>query len=130
MKFKSQIINFGGMLEMVKFSELSECTYVFCGEELLLKEEVLEDLEEYRGRKFFTANKKEIEFEVNDTKDMLEILADDIYCNRDLYEDWDDEFMRQIDKEDLEQITGIINRIIKRVPTCYEAGEVIEFDIQ
>ena len=117
------------MLEMVKFSELSECTYVFCGEELLLKEEVLEDLEEYRGRKFFTANKKEIEFEVNDTKDMLEILADDIYCNRDLYEDWDDEFMRQIDKEDLEQITGIINRIIKRVPTCYEAGEVIEFDV-
>lgn len=129
MKFKSQIINFGGMLEMVKFSELSECTYVFCGEELLLKEEVLEDLEEYRGRKFFTANKKEIEFEVNDTKDMLETLADHIYCNKELYEDWDDEFMKQVGEDDLEQITEIIKKIIKRTPTCYEVGEEIDFDM-
>lgn len=113
---------------MVKFSEIPDCCYVFYGEDLLLKEEVLEDLEEYRDRKFFTANAKEIEFEVNDTKDMLETLADHIYCNKDLYEDWDDEFMKQVGEDDLKQITEIIKKIIKRTPTCYEVGEEIDIN--
>ena len=39
------------------------------------------------------------------------------------------DFMKQITNEDLEQIAEVINRILKRVPTCYEPGERIEFDM-
>ncbi|MDB8437733.1 hypothetical protein [Turicibacter sanguinis] len=114
---------------MIKFSEISDCAYVFYGDRLVCKEEILDEIEEYRDGEFFTAIEKEVGFDVEDAKDMLRELAADLYCNRELYEDWDDEFMRQVDKEDLEQITEVIKRIIKRVPTCYEAGEEIEFDI-
>ena len=114
---------------MIKFSEISDCAYVFYGDRLVCKEEILDDLEEYRGGEFFIAVKKEVGFDVENAKDMLRELAADLYCNRELYEDWDDEFMKQITNEDLEQITKVIKGIIKRVPTCYEAGEEIEFDM-
>lgn len=114
---------------MFKFSEISDCSYVFCGDELVCKEDILDRLEEYRGGEFFAAIEREVGFEVNDARDMLETLADYIYCNEELYEDWDDEFMRQVDKEDLERITEVINGILKRVPTCYVPGEDIEFDM-
>lgn len=114
---------------MIKFSEISDCAYVFYGDRLVCKEDILDELEEYRGGELFTAIEKEVKFGINDTKDMLRELADDLYCNRELYEDWDDEFMKQITNEDLEQITKVIKGIIKRVPTCYKAGEEIEFDM-
>ncbi|MFQ6896469.1 MAG: hypothetical protein ACLRSH_06635 [Turicibacter sp.] len=114
---------------MIKFSEISECAYVFCGDELLQKEDILDRLEEYRGGEFFTANEREVGFVTSDARDMLETLADYIYCNQELYEDWDDEFMRAVDKEDLERITEVVNGILERVPTCYAPGEVIEFDM-
>ncbi|CUN12288.1 hypothetical protein [Turicibacter sanguinis] len=114
---------------MIKFSEISDCAYVFYGDRLVCKEEILDELEEYRGGEFFTAITKEVGFGLEDAKDMLKELADDLYCNRELYEDWDDEFMKQTTNEDLEQIVKVIKGIIKRVPTCYEAGEEIEFDI-
>ena len=102
---------------------------LFVDDELVDKEYILDRLEEYRGGELFTAIEKEVKFGINDTKDMLRELADDLYCNRELYEDWDDEFMKQITNEDLEQITKVIKGIIKRVPTCCEAGEEIEFDM-
>lgn len=114
---------------MIKFSEISDCAYVFYGDTLVCKEDILYEIEEYRGGEFFIAVEKEVRFETDDTKDMLENLSDYLYCNKELYEDWDLEFMRQTTKEDLEQITEVIKRIIKRVPTCYEPGEEIEFDM-
>lgn len=51
---------------MIKFSEISECAYVFCGDELLQKEDILDRLEEYRGGEFFTANEREVGFVTSD----------------------------------------------------------------
>lgn len=126
---KLQFLNTLGGIDMIKFSEISDCAYVFYGDTLVCKEDILDEIEEYRGGEFFIAVEKEVRFETDDTKDMLENLSDYLYCNKELYEDWDLEFMRQITKEDLEQITEVIKRIVKRVPTCYEPGEVIEFDM-
>ena len=94
---------------MIKFSEISDCAYVFYGDRLVCKEDILDELEEYRGGEFFTAIEKEVKFGINDTKDMLENLSDYLYCNKELYEDWDLDFMKQITNEDLEQIAEVIN---------------------
>lgn len=118
---------------MIKFSEISDCAYVFYGDTygyaLVCKEDILDEIEEYRDGEFFIAVEKEVRFEIDDTKDMLENLSEHLYCNKDLYEEWDLEFMKQTTNEDLEQIAEVINRIIKRVPTCYKLGEEIEFDM-
>lgn len=114
---------------MIKFSEISDCAYVFCGDTLVDKECILDRIEDYRNGEFFVAVKREVRFELNDTRDMLEDLADYLYCSQELYGDWDQEFMEQTTNEDLERITEVIKRIIKRVPTCYEPGEEIEFDM-
>lgn len=114
---------------MIKFSEISDCAYVFYGDRLICKEDILDEIEEYHNEEFFVAVEKEVRFETDDTKDMLENLSDYLYYNKDLYEDWDLDFMKQITNEDLEQIAEVINRILKRVPTCYEPGEEIEFDM-
>lgn len=114
---------------MIKFSEISDCAYVFYGDRLVCKEEILDEIEEYRDGEFFTAIEKEVKFGINNTKDMLENLSDYLCYSKELYEDWDWEFMKQTTNEDLDKITEIINQIIKRVPTCYELGERIEFDM-
>ena len=118
-----------GGLGLVKFSEVSDCAYVFCEDTFVCKEDILDEIKEYRGGEFFIVVEKGVSFEQNDTRNMLEDLAEYLYYSQELYEDWYEEFMKQTTNEDLEQITEVIKRIIKRVPTCYEPGEEIEFDM-
>ena len=40
---------------MIKFSEISDCAYVFYGDRSVCKEDILDELEEYRGGELFTA---------------------------------------------------------------------------
>ena len=117
------------VIEVIKFSEMSDCEYLFCEDEFVQKEEILDEIDEYRNSNFFTAVECKVEFGVDDTKDMLEGLSECVACDNELWEEWDCEFMKQVTDEDLEQITEVINRIIKRAPTCYIPGEEIEFDM-
>ena len=114
---------------MKKFSELSNSSLLFVNDELVCKKNVLDNLSDYRNGDFFVANEDKIEVNTELVQNMLEDFSESLCDDRELYEDWDDEFMKQITNEDLEQITKVIKGIIKRVPTCCEAGEEIEFDM-
>lgn len=48
---------------MIKFSEISDCAYVFYGDRLVCKEDILDELEEYRGGELFTAIEKKLNLE-------------------------------------------------------------------
>lgn len=114
---------------MKKFSELSDCSLLFVDDELVDKEYILDRLEEYRGGEFFVANEDKIDVDTKLIQSMLEDFSESLCDQKELYEEWDWEFMKQVDDLDIKEIKIIISRIIERVPRCYHKGEEIEFDM-
>lgn len=114
---------------MKKFSELSNSSLLFVNDELVCKKDVLDNLSDYRNGDFFVANEDKIEVNTELVQNMLEDFSESLCDDRELYEEWDWEFMKQVDDLDMKELKIIISRIMDRVPKCYHKGDKIEFDM-
>lgn len=114
---------------MKKFSELSNSSLLFVNDELVYKKDVFDNLSDYRNGDFFVANEDKIEVNTELVQNMLEDFSESLCDDRELYEEWDWEFMKQVDDLDMKELKIIISRIMDRVPKCYHKGEEIEFDM-
>ena len=114
---------------MKKFSELSNSSLLFINDELVCKQDVINNLQDYCDADFFIANEDKIDVSTQLVQSMLEDFSESLYQDRELYEEWDWEFMKQVDDLDMKELKVIISRIMDRVPRCYHKGEEIEFDM-
>lgn len=114
---------------MKKFSELSNSSLLFINDEVVCKKDVIDNLQDYCDADFFIANEDKIDVNTQLVQSMLEDFSESLYQDRELYEEWDWEFMKQVDDLDMKELKVIISRIMDRVPKCYHKGDKIEFDM-
>ena len=111
---------------MKKLSELKNEDMLMVGDDVISKEDLLEDLEYYKDKEVFTTEKY---YARVDAFDMLENAFE--YESDNMYEEWFDYIMEDITNEDIEEIQAILNRILHRNGRnfCYIENEKIEIDI-
>lgn len=116
---------------MVKLSELGMDDKLLIegkyGDSIMSKSEVLEDLGyiKEQGKKIYTT----YEYKANiNAKWVLHGAIEDEYQN--MYEDWDDQAIRAIGKEDVEQFQQILDRILDRTNRIsYGISDMVEIDM-
>ena len=116
---------------MIKLSELKDKDYVIVnGDNMITKEDILENVEYYKDKEMYTAKKEYIGVDVSN---MLECEFEHIESSRESYEGWYDDICEEITDQDIEDIEKVIRRILNRDPKksyCFKEDEKIEFDIE
>lgn len=116
--------------EKVKISTLSKDTVVIVEDYTTVNtvEEILEDLDFYRGKEIYTTVERKAYF---NAEEILDSAIEDEQCNG-MYEDWDDSVRGDITQEDIDELQAIFDRILARSPkqnTTWESVDLIEIDI-
>lgn len=115
----------------MKLSELKDKDYIIVnGDNMLTKEDILEDSEYYKDKEMYAAKKEYIGIDV---RNMLECEFEHIEDSGDSYEGWYDDICEEITDQDIEDIEKVIHRILNRDPKksyCFREDEKIEFDIE
>lgn len=112
---------------MKKLSELKDEDMLMVGDDVISKEDLLEDWEYYKDKEVFTTIKY---YAGIDAFDMLESTFE--YESDEMYEEWFDKIMEDITEKDIEEIQSILDRILARNKQrnfCYVEDEKIEIDI-
>lgn len=117
-------------MEKVKISTLSEDTIVLVDgyTSIVTVEDILGDLEEYKGKEIYTTKSQHASF---DARSIIDRIIEDEYENE-MYEDWDDAINLDVTKEDIADLQKIFDRILARNPSqniAYESDKLIEIDI-
>lgn len=116
-------------MKKVKLSTLSKDTIVLVDGNININtvEDILEDLEGFRGKKVYTTTEYHAGF------DAESILNDAIeYEYQNMYEDWDDSISNDITEEDKADFQKILDRILARNPSsniAYNSDKLIEIDM-
>jgi len=117
-------------MEKVKLSTLSKEDFVLVDGEYQAKkvEEILENIEDYRNEKIYTAIEHHATF---DARSILDDAIENEQCNG-MYEDWDDNINYYVTDEDIKELQAIFDRILARSPSqniSYDSDKLIKIDI-
>ena len=116
-------------MERIKISELPLDTIVLvgCSSTINTVADILDDLNYYKGKSIYTTTPRHASFDADSILDhIIENESDN------MYEDWDVNIGADIQKEDIEDLQIILDRILARSPgqnICYEQNKLIEIDI-
>lgn len=107
-------------------SELKDDEMLLVGENLVIsKEDFVEEIEEHRGKEVYTTTVYRASI---DAKYMLESAIE--YEADNMYEDWETDIWDDINKEDINELQRIINRILSGSRNiCYIVDKRVEIDI-
>lgn len=112
---------------MIKLSELKDKDYIIVnGDNMITKEDILENIEYYKDKEMYTAKKEYIEVDV---RNMLESDFD----ITESYDGWYDDIWEEVTEQDIKDIENVIHRILNRNPKksyYFSENEKIEFDIE
>lgn len=116
-------------METVKISMLSKDTIVLVDgyTNTNTVEDILGDLDSYKGNEIYTTNPHHASF---DAESILDDAIENVQCNG-MYEDWDNNIRADITKEDITDFQKILDRILARNPCqniSYESDKLIEID--
>lgn len=114
-------------MEKVKLSTLSKDTIVLVDGNININtvEDILEDLEGFRGKQVYTTTEYRASF---DAESILNDAIENEYQN--MYEDWDESIQSDITQEDINDLQIIFDRILSRSSNiAYEADKLIEIDM-
>ncbi|MCD3252351.1 hypothetical protein [Clostridium botulinum] len=117
-------------MQKVKLSTLSKDAIIYVEDEERIRtvEEVLKDLEDYKSKELYTTKKHYASF---NAKEIIEEAVEEVYCNG-MYEDWNDNILGDVVKEDIKEIQIVLNRILARNPEqniAYQTDKLIEIDV-
>lgn len=110
---------------MKKLSEIKDDENLIVGDEVLTKEDLLNDIEYYRDKEVYTVT----EYKANlDASDMLDYA---IECeSNNMYDGWCEKIYNDIVEEDIRDLQAILDRILNRSENIsYEEDEKVEIDI-
>lgn len=112
--------------DVIKLSELKDDEMLLVGENYVIsKEDFIKEIKEHIGTEVYTTTEYRASI---DAKYMLESA---IECEADnMYEDWETDIWDDINKEDINELQRIINRILSGSRNvCYIADKRVEIDI-
>ncbi|MGL4452052.1 MAG: GTP-binding protein [Sarcina sp.] len=111
---------------MKKLSEIKEDAVLIVEETVLTKEDILNDLNYYKNKDIYTTTEYKARI---DAMDMLERAIESEY--QDMYDDWDEEVLKDVTSEDIKELQVILDRILNRSKNiAYLEDEKIEVDIK
>lgn len=110
---------------MKKLSEIKDNDILIVDEEILTKEDLLNDLKYYRDKKVYTATEYKASI---DASDMLDYAIEREYNN--MYDGWYERICSDVLEEDIRDLQTILDRILNRNDNIsYLEGEKVEIDI-
>lgn len=114
---------------MKKLSELKDKDILVTeGGTVLSKEDLLEDLEFYKGGKVYTTTMYKAHI------DAMYMLDSAFECEyQEMYEDWYESVMEDITEDDIKDIQTILDKILERNKErniCYREDEEVEIDMK
>lgn len=110
---------------MKRLSEIKDDESLIVGDEVLTKEDLLNDIEYYRDKEVYTAT----EYKANiNASDMLDYA---IECeDQNMYDGWIEEIFNDVAEEDIRDLQVILDRILSRSDNIsYQEDEEVEIDI-
>lgn len=115
-------------MSKIKLSTLASDDQVIVSGEVMEVQDLINDLDEYRGNRICTVQPHHAAI---DAKDVVDDVIENISCNG-MYDGWDDEIKQDVTEEDISKIQAIFDEILARCPsqnTAYSKGKLILVDM-